>query len=68
MKWTDFTETIPSMIANGQAATVLKLGAERFYSNRIDYLLRRDLSIPCSGGPAPRIPIRLRELRDADIA
>jgi len=67
MKWTDLTDTIPTMIANGQATTVLKLGAERIYSNRIDYLLRRDLSTPCSSGPAPRIPIRLRELRGADI-
>jgi GNAT superfamily N-acetyltransferase len=67
MKWTDFTETIPTMIANGQASAVLKLGAERIYSNRIDYLLRRDLSVPCCTGPEPRIRVRLRELRDADI-
>src|SRR5579863_506746 len=67
MKWTDFTETIPTMIANGQGSAVLRLGAERIYSNRVDYLLRRDLSLPCSYAPKPRIPIHLRELCDADI-
>src|ERR1700691_2057320 len=68
MKWTDLTETIPNMIAAGQATTVLKLGIERIYSNRVDHLLRRDLSLPCSYNPEPRIPVRIRELREADIA
>jgi len=67
MKWTDLTETIPNMIANGQATTVLKLGVERVYSNRVDHLLRRDLYLPSSYNPEPRVPIRIRELREADI-
>jgi GNAT superfamily N-acetyltransferase len=67
MKWTDLTETIPTMIANGQATSVLRLGVERIYSNRIDYLLRRDLSLPWETAPKPRISTRLRKLRDSDI-
>jgi hypothetical protein len=67
MKWTDLTETIPTMIANGQATNVLKLGVERIYSNRVDYLLRRDLSVPWEVAPQPRISTRLRKLCESDI-
>jgi GNAT superfamily N-acetyltransferase len=67
MKWANWVETIPAMIANGQTTTVLKLALERIYSSRTDLLLRRDLSVACASRPALKIPLRLRELRESDI-
>jgi hypothetical protein len=66
MNWSNFTSTIPTMIANGQAKEILAAGMMRMYSDRTDYLLRRDLSAQISNPPA-KIPVRVRPLAEADI-
>jgi hypothetical protein len=66
VKITDLTRTIPTMIANGGFKAVLEVGRSRIYSNRIDLLLRRDMTIPFKA-PTAKIPIHLRELQISDI-
>lgn len=66
VKITDLTKTIPTMIANGGFKAVLEVGRSRIYSNRIDFLLRRDLTVPFKT-PVAKIPIHLRELQIGDI-
>lgn len=66
MNWNNLTSTIRTMIANGQAKEILAAGIMRTYSDRRDYLLRRDLSAPIDNPPA-KIPVRVRPLAEPDI-
>ena len=66
VKISDLTRTIPTMIANEGFKAVLDVGKSRIYSNRIDLLLRRDLTVPFQA-PTAKIPIHLRELQISDI-
>jgi hypothetical protein len=67
MKLEVFTRTIPTLIAHGQIRTVLTEGRNRLYSTRIQLLLRRDLAVPLAKRPQAKIPIRIREMKEADI-
>ena len=66
MNWRSVTDTIPNMIAKGQAGSLVKAGVRRFYSDRHDYLLRCDLAKPVVV-PRAKIPVTIRPLRDSDI-
>ena len=68
VKFSDLTRTLPTLIAKGELKEVIGMGAKRLYSNRTDYLLRRDLSAPLAKRPQAKIPIQLRELRETDVA
>jgi hypothetical protein len=67
MKLDVLTKTIPTLIANGKIRTVLEECKNRLYSKKTQLLLRRDLTVPLAKRPQSKIPIRIRELDEADI-
>jgi GNAT superfamily N-acetyltransferase len=54
------------MISSGNTTGLIFGAARRFYSNRTDLLLRRDMSKPLEI-PSAKIAVRIRPLAEADI-
>ena len=67
MKLGDYTKPVLTLIANGQVKTIFEECRNRLYSKKTQLLLRRDLTVPLAQRPQSKMPIQIRELREADI-
>lgn len=66
MNWRSFAYTIPRMISSGNSMGLIYGAARRFYSDRTDLMLQRDMSQPVEV-PSAKIPIRIRSIIQADF-
>jgi hypothetical protein len=65
--YTDNVQRFLLVVRSGKFARLAQELVKRVFSNSESYLLRRDLTVPFQA-PAPKQPIEVRPIGDADIA